>query len=314
MTLPEGDRVDDLLDVRLDGEIESVVWYRSRGSARYALVTSLTDDGRAWLSTVLLDVDDETLRVLDNSMWLPADPEVLDVVTRSVARTCSAAADSLDDADGPLSESLLDLDAETFAGYRLDDDYSPDDSGDWKADEGADEMDVLQERFVEAGVEPADRFIRLAFGGKAPWEGESQRIMRSPDEIGGNFGVEVDEDDSLVLLDVDDMETAPLDEIPETLSVESPHGGVHFYFAVPGWLDHFRDRFSTLNPHPSYGEIRSQDGYVVGPGSELTDCKYPDCCTEQDPGHYLLDDRPVAEIDPEVLGDLVEPYRDGGSA
>jgi len=307
------DAVDQLLDERLDGEIESVVWYRSRGSARYALVGSLTEDGRAWLSTVLLDVEDDTLRVLDNSMWLPADSNVLDAAIRSLARTCNAATESVEDAD-PMRESLLSFDADEFGEYAIEDEYDPSSgSEDWKATEGADEMDVVHERLAESPVSNADRLIRLEFGGKAPWEGEPQRVMRSPDEIGGNYGVEVSEDYDLVILDVDDTEEAPVSSMPTTLRSESPHSGEHRFYHVPGWREHFRERFDgVLNPHPSWGEIRSQDGYVVGPGSTLTDCKHG-CCTEDDPGEYVLDDAPVETVEAEALGDLLEPYREGSA-
>lgn len=306
--------VEDLLRGRIDGEIQSVAWYRSRGSARYAIVTSLTDDGRAWLSTVLLDVEDETLRLLDNSMWLPADGDVLDVAIRSLARTCNATNDSLDD-DSPMRESLLSFDAEQFAEFRLVDDYEPDDqTDDWKASSGADEMDVVHERLAESPIDNADRLIRLNFGAKDPWDGEPQRVMRSPDEIGGNYGVEVDGDDDLVIVDVDDVEECPIDDLPETLRSESPHGGEHRFYHVPGWLETFRERFSAENPHPSWGEIRSQDGYVVGPGSELTGCKHADCCSEESPGTYDLDDAPIATVEAGALADLLAPYRGGSDA
>ena len=303
--------VEQLLDERIDGEIESTVWYRANGSARYAIVTSLTEDGRAWLSTALLDVEDDTLRVLDNSMWLPAETEVLDAAIRSLARTCNAAGETIDDAD-PMRDSLLGVDADALGEYEIEDEYeAPDPSADWKETQGAGEMDTVHARLRDSPIENADRMIRLAFGGKRPWEGEPQRVMRSPDEIGGNYGVEVSEEDALVIVDVDDTETAPLSDMPETLRSESPHDGEHRFYHVPGWKEHFRERFSgVLNPHPSYGEVRSQDGYVVGPGSELTDCKNG-CCTEDSPGEYVLDDAPIATVDPETLGDLIEPYREG---
>jgi hypothetical protein len=313
MTMPsDTDSVDELLEERVDGEIQSVFWFRSRDSARYGLVTALRDNGTVGVVQVLLDVDDDVLRVLgDNSMWLPAEQPILDGAIRSLARACNAAGDSVD-ADDPMRESLLSFDAEEMGAYELSDDYDPTErDGDWKASEGADEMDRVHERLAESPVETADRLIRLEWGGKAPWEGEPQRVMRSPDQIAGNYGVEVGEDDDLVILDVDDVETAPLDEMPDTLRSESPHGGEHRFYHVPGWREHFRERFDDVeNPHPSYGEVRSQDGYVVGPGSELTDCKHG-CCTEGDPGQYRLDDGAIATVDAETFGDLIEPYRGG---
>lgn len=304
------DRVDDLLDERIDGSIESVVWHRSSGDARIGLVNSITDDDRALLTTVILDVEDDTLRIHgDNSMWLPADGDVLDAAIRSLARTCSASTNSIDDEE-PLRDSLLDLDAETIGDYQLVDDYDPTSSSDdWKADEGADEMDAVHDRLAEVLDDP-DRMIRLEFGGKAPWEGEPQRVPRHPDQIGGNYGVEAGEETDLVIVDVDDMELAPVDEMPETLRVESPHGGIHLYYHVPEFVAYSRDRFDGVaNPHTSFGEVRAGDGYVVGPGSTLDSCKYDDCCSEDDPGQYALDDAPIATIEPETLGELLAPFR-----
>jgi hypothetical protein len=305
--------VRSLLDARIDGSIESVVWYRSRGSAHYALVTALRDNETVGITTVLLDTDDDSLRVLDNSMWLPAESAILDAAIRSLARTTNRIEDSIED-DGAMRESLLTWGVDEVESYRIDDEYDPDADEDWKAREGADEMLRVRERLDEAGIEPVDRFVRLAWGGKAPWEGEPQRIMRSPDDIAGNYGIEVDPDDDLVILDVDDLDDAPLDRLPSTLRSESPHGGEHLFYRVPGWRDEFRDRFGVENPHTSFGEVRSGDGYVVGPGSELTDCKHG-CCSEDDPGEYdLVDDLPITTMKASILSDLLAPFREGSDA
>lgn len=306
--------VRELLAERIDGEIEAVAWYKSTGSANYGLVTSLTDDARAQLTTVLIDTDDDTLRVLpDSSMWLPADPDVLDAATSAIARTTSAAAGSeaVENDDGPMTTSLLAFDADEIGGYALEDDYEPTDAGaDWKETGGREERWKVHGRLKESPIANADRFIRLEFEGKAPWPGAPQRNMYHPKEVGANYGVEVSEDDDLVIVDVDDLDECPIDELPETLRSESPHGGEHRFYHVPGWQEVFQDRFGVDNPHPSWGEVRSQDGYVVGPGSFLTDCKHDDCCTEDDPGEYKLDDGPIATIDAEDLADLLAPFRE----
>ena len=303
------DSVRELIRERVDGSIESIVFHSDAG-AYYGFVTSLRDDDTAAITTIVLDVDDETLKVHSkNSMWVPADPDTLDQLTRSIARTTSAANGSVDDAD-TLTESSVGFPVDEMLSYELDDDYSPgDDDGDWKASSGADEMDQVFERLVDSPIQNAERLIRLEFGEKRPWDGEPQRVMRHPDQIGGNYGVEVAEDDELVILDVDDVVQAPTDEIPDTLGCRSPHGGQHYYLHVPGWRETFREQFDVLNPHPEYGEVRSQDGYVVGPGSELTTCKYRDCCTDDDPGTYELVDEPIATIQPDQFVELVAPFR-----
>lgn len=309
------DRVDDLLDERIDGEIESVVWHSETLQTAYGLVVSVLDEpGREMisLSTVILDRDDETLRVHGkNSMWLPAETGVLDGAIRSLARASNATTDAIPEDRDPMVDSLLDPSGDDLMAVEIEDDYDPlDEADDWKASEGVDGIDRVHERLDDAPIQNPDRLIRLEWGQKDPWSGEPQRIMRSPDEIAGNYGVEVDEDDDLIVLDIDDLVDAPLDRLPETLRSESPHDGEHRFYHCPGWREAFRERFSVLNPHPSWGEIRASDGYVVGPGSELTQCKHEDCCTEDDPGQYVLDDAPIATIDAEILVDLLAESRE----
>lgn len=303
------ERVADLLEERIDGEIESVAWYNSRQGTHYGLVTALRGNGTVALTTVILDTGDETLRIhADNSMWLPAEPDTLDVAIRSLARASNAATGSIDDVD-PMTESLLEFSAEEIGDHEISDDYEPgDDDEPWQASSGPEEMGEVHSLLEESPIETADRLIRLEFGRKDPWSGEAQRVMRGPDEIGGNYGVEVDADDDLVILDVDDLEAAPVDEMSESLRSESPHGGEHRFYHVPGWRETFKDRFGVENPHGTWGEVRAGDGYVVGPGSELTECKHG-CCTESDPGEYVLDSAPIATVDAEELADLIATGR-----
>lgn len=312
MTEPRS--VDSLLGERIDGEIQSVVWHRSQGSTHIGLVTSIRENETVALTTVVLDLDDETLRVHSkNSMWLPAEGPTIDAAIRSLARSCNAITGSVS-TDEPMTESLTEFDAETIGAHTLTDDYEPSQaSGDWKETQGRPERYDVHERLTDSPIENADRLIRLEFEAKAPWAGEPQRIMRSPQEIGGNYGVEVGEDDDLVIIDIDDVDEAPTEDFPETLGSRSPHGGSHHFYHVPGWRDHFRERFGgVLNPHPSWGEIRSQDGYVVGPGSILTGCKHG-CCTDDEPGRYVLIDAPIATVDAADVGDLIAPYREGSA-
>jgi hypothetical protein len=301
-----------LIEERIDGSIESILWHTERGGTRYGLVASL-DSGRVSLSTLVLDMEDETLRIHgDNSMWLPAETDVLDGTLRSLARATSTARGTVDPREDPIEDSLIEASSADVLSTEIEDAYDPDSdsSGDWKAREGRDGIEEVREILAESEIEPVDRFIRLEMEGKAPWSGDPRRIMRSPPEIAGNYGIEVSEEDDLVILDVDEVEDAPLDRLPETLRSESPHDGEHRFYRVPEWLSTFRERFDgTLNPHPEWGEVRSQDGYVVGPGSILSSCKYEDCCSEEDPGRYVLDATPIATIDADVLADLLAESR-----
>jgi hypothetical protein len=307
----ETERVRDLIEERIDGSIESICWHSRDGGTHYGLVVSTRREAETLsITSILLDTADESLRILgDNSMWIPGDRATLDALIQSLARSSNSLGGSIPADAEPIEESLTEFSAEEIGAHEISDDYEPfDPSVDWKEREGVDGIETVHERLREAPIETADRLIRLEFERKAPWSGEHERVMRPPEEIGGNYGVEVSEDDDLVILDIDDVETAieaGVPALPETLSTESPHGGRHLYFVVPGWLDAFREEFGVENPHPSYGEIRSQDGYVVGAGCILTDCKH-DCCTEEDPGEYQLIDAPIAEIAPEDLIEVID--------
>lgn len=305
--------VEQLLEERIDGEIESVIWHRSSDRTHYGIVGSINRDGPATVSltTVILDLEDDTLRIhSNNSMWVPGDQGALDGTIRSLARCSNILGGSLEERGDRLEESSIEFEPEEIHAYEMDDDYDPSESGDWKESGGVEERYQVHERLEESGIKNPDRMIRLEFGSKAPWEGEPQRFMRPPEEVGGTYGIEVSEDDDLVILDIDDMEEAPLEEMPETLRSRSPHGGEHRFYHVPGWLEEFRERFSAVNPHPSFGEVRSQDGYVVGPGCELTTCKHEDCCSEESPGEYEMLDAPITTISAEEFADLIAPYRE----
>lgn len=308
------DTVRELLEQRIDGDVQAVVWHKNRESTYYGVVSSIRENATVGITTVILDLDDETLRIHSkNSMWLPAEGETLGAVIRSLARTTSAVAGSIDDDEEPLAESLIDFDADAIHSYELVDDYEPGETdGDWKETGGREERYTVHERLEESPIENPDRLIRLEFTGKAPWEAQPQRVMLPPEEIGANYGVEAQADDDLVIVDVDDVDEAPLEELREfgTLGCRSPHGGEHFYLHVPGWKEAFAEWFGVENPHPSWGEVRAGDGYVVGPGSILDDCKHG-CCTEDDPGRYELVDEPIATVDAEELAEeFLAPYRE----
>lgn len=68
----------------------------------------------------------------------------------------------------------------------------------------------------------------------------------------------------LVILDVDEPDSEDLasaqTHLPETSTVESPHGGEHRYYAVESHeelLDRVNKQFGSDNPAPSYGDTRT---------------------------------------------------------
>lgn len=86
----------------------------------------------------------------------------------------------------------------------------------------------------------------------------------------------------LVILDVDsyrdsvDSVPEPIKALPDTFTAKSPHGGEHRYYVV---------KDDTSNAKANWGEIRAEDQYVVGPGSELDNCdKEWHDCTEPNTG------------------------------
>lgn len=167
---------------------------------------------------------------------------------------------------------------------------------------------VLSERIREAGLTP-DRFIKLQEGSKAPVTHDTHLLTEVE---AGNYGVYPDH--GLVMVDVDSTEDtvysvslsvggsiklrvkaveipSPVEQLPETFTTSSPHGGEHRYYAVEG-------EGEISNSKREWGEIRAERWYVAGPGSELTDCdkKWHDCSGTGE-GHYTIKhDRPIATI------------------
>jgi putative DNA primase/helicase len=169
-------------------------------------------------------------------------------------------------------------------------------------------------RLREAGL-GTERFIDVEDGTKT----SNDHTQREPDSenLSGNYGVypgrgggdggyliDIDVDD---YNEVDELALSELNALPDTFGVESPHGGDHRYYAVDGDPPAaMKEEFGIRNPVPTWGEIRIENGYVVGPGSELDGCSKEWCdeCEKPESGQYRISaNRPIAEID---IDDLVE--------
>jgi putative DNA primase/helicase len=173
----------------------------------------------------------------------------------------------------------------------------------------------IAERLEEADLDP-DRFIDVADGSKATRD----HTHRSADALTGNYGIHAKATDCLVLADVDEYDdeeaaAGALAGLPPTLTQQSPHGGEHALFRIDvdseGRLPAavFADEFDTKNPHPSWGEIRVANQYVVGAGSQLAGCdkEWCDACDEPDGGCYRIkDDRAIATVDAETFVDVLQ--------
>lgn len=173
---------------------------------------------------------------------------------------------------------------------------------------------LVADRLSEAGL-GIDRFIDVV-------EGQKQSYDHSTGETGsvdGNYGVYAG--DGLVGVDIDDyggdMDTTAVDDLPPTFAVETAHGGEHRYYRVEN------DAASKLrsitdgaaNVSLEWGEIHTDGKYLVGPGSEITDCSKPWCvaCGTIGRSYEISADRPIATITAERLGEVVRADGDFGT-
>lgn len=185
--------------------------------------------------------------------------------------------------------------------------------------------EVLARRLNAAGV-LEDRLIDVIDGAKKSTNRHADRANRYSNfaPLTGNYGVYAgptpDRDTWLIDVDIDDYSTdgdaddgldAVLD-LPETLTIETPHtdgvtGGHRFYVVddpdLPERIRSFLGR-DVVNPTVSWGEVRVEHQYVVGPGSQLDECdkSWCDACATAEGGRYeIATDAPIAEIDTDGL-------------
>jgi len=133
---------------------------------------------------------------------------------------------------------------------------------------------------------------------KATLDFTDKKNRRDLNQNIGNYGILAK--GRLHFIDIDDMQEAPEDLIKntvDTFSVSSPHGdGEHRWIVSQDVLP---------NKKPNWGEIRSQNQYVVGPGSILHDCKHG-CCSSDNPGIYSIkNNAPIQEVTKDELSDWV---------
>lgn len=304
----------------LDGEVLRFTVTAKRGQTVYALVSRLVEqNGRETLDlrTVVVDLGADSVRVTGNGLWVPADVEVAGQLLETVANakghlkngtggcglTAGSAVDTVD--AGLLLDRTMavEQDPRQVHGWGVE----------WGNGQGPPpEVFDLVERLAAAGVE-TDRFSRLEFGGKAPFE---RYANRSTDSLLGNYGVETLEGDALIIIDVDDPAAAPVDDLPPTYRVSSPHGDddrAHHYLVVDD-ADAVREHFGTGAVKPGWGDVWLSGEYVVGPGCVLTDCSKAGCDVCSGPGgrYRVLDDRPITEVSADWLIDLLDVDDDQG--
>jgi len=313
------DTVAERIFDELDHEaIHSINVVAQRGDTHYCVVArSQQRNGGPVvdLRTVVVDLDQDTVKAADNGLWIPRDANALDGLTRGVARTTTDVADSDDTRDAdPLVTSIPGVDAQDLLNTEVGADEH---TRDWGAGDGPPpEVDTMVERLNDAGVDTTERFNRLDFGQKTPWDHD----LRPREELLGNYGVYATEDDPLVLIDVDYPEDAP--KMPETFAVSSPHGSderAHHFYVVEDY-DRLKDvDDGTLNWGPTWGEIRTANQYVVGPGSQLDaegcdlgdhevdDPSGCDDCKDPEGGRYeIVADHEIATVSADWVLDLLD--------
>lgn len=181
---------------------------------------------------------------------------------------------------------------------------------------------LLADRLDAAGF-ATGRFIDVQNGKKSSVDHE----QGPPTVVDGNYGIYANGDDTLCILDIDDYDDledksgiSALHKLPATLEQGSPHGGTHRFYRVEPSDDGrlvaaaLQDAFGANkdegkgNLTPSWGEVRVNNQYVVGAGSQLDGClkDWCDRCADEDGGYYVLQaDREIATIEAEELIDVL---------
>ena len=182
----------------------------------------------------------------------------------------------------------------------------------------------IAEHCREAGLS-TKRFIDVVDGTKKSHN--HTQVMPDSAALTGNYGIYAGPgadgtgDVWLVDIDVDDYnpdaDTAALDDLPATLTVETPHtdgetGGHRFYGVTGDIVAAMKDVADASNPSPSWGEVRVVNQYVVGPGSQIEkgeegcDKEWCQQCAKPDGGYYrIAHDTEIATIDADTLADVV---------
>jgi len=168
------------------------------------------------------------------------------------------------------------------------------------------ERAVLAKRLLEAGLNTR-RFLKL--DNKAAYEKEWEQKLYTIEELEDTPSIGVCGKDGLVLVDADriEMEAIIRDCLPPTFEVESPRRKLrHFYIKVEGGTVENKT-LHLKGEKKGSGEIRSQNMYLVAPGTEI---KYKDLRTgEERTGRYIIaQDRPIAKMQSADFERAVEPY------
>ena len=169
------------------------------------------------------------------------------------------------------------------------------------------DLSILVNRLKEAGLS-TKRFMKLYDNKKAfesKWEDNPHDVEDLPSYP--RWGVAGRE--GLVLIDSDIEAMAKIigNILPTTFETISPRRQLpHRFYSVYGGEVQNKHLYMINSPE-TCGEIRSQNQYVVCPGSEI---RYKDLVTNEDKtGVYkILNDRPIARIEYTVFMRIITPY------
>lgn len=288
--------------------------------------------------TVVVDFAQDAVNVSDNGLWVPHETEVVECLTRLLARSRTDLDGGTDEDAAPLLTSAVDdvdpsllLDREV----EVDDDVGgqainqmerhggidPARSWGYGAGPPPEVTDVVR-RLVDAGLDPSDHLSRLRWGKKEPMDRKPRRV----EQLTGNYGIELQSRESgLVAIDVDYPEEFPEDALaalPDTFEVSSPHGDDsrrHVVFQCDE-KDRIAEEVGAWAIQAlAWGDLWIGDRYLVGPGSQLSEfgCDNGEhvrgeaggCAACEDPerGFYrVVNDAPIASVDAEDILALVE--------
>lgn len=165
---------------------------------------------------------------------------------------------------------------------------------------------TFEERLREASL-TAERCIPFVDGRKTPPRGFSNHNDPEkhdiPSAYEGNYAVHAGR--NLIIIDIDDREELPkqLQNLPETFTTNTPHGGVHLYYSI----EDDEEISDTTGP---WGEIKYGGVPALGPGSTLNHSVACDGNKDNCPGggvdRYELEDRPIQPLEDTTLAGIRE--------
>lgn len=190
--------------------------------------------------------------------------------------------------------------------YELQDTNSTDRHASKENTSPASARSILGKRLREAGLTD-ERCIPFVDGRKTTPRGFTNHTDPEthdiPQAYEGNYAVHAGR--NLLIIDIDDWEKLPkqLQNLPETFTTNTPHGGVHLYYSI-------EDDEGICDTTGPWGEVKYGGVPALGPGSTLDHSVACDGNKDNCPGvgvdRYELEDRPMHSLEDTVLAGIRE--------